>query len=102
MLEERVIEWTRDWKELGIQEGRRIGRQEGRQEGRTKSARQSVLDVLEIRFGLAAQAVQRAMEREDDPARLRMLHRQAMLVPSLEAFELLLAQSSGNGDSALN
>ena len=106
MLEERVIEWTRDWKEQGIQEGRRIGiqegRQEGRQEGLQQGARQSVLDALEIRFGLAALAVQKSVERVDDPARLRMLHRQAMLAPSLEAFELTLTQYGGNGDSQQN
>jgi len=57
---------------------------------------------LEIRFGLAALAVQKSVERVDDPARLRMLHRQAMLAPSLEAFELTLTQYGGNGDSQQN
>ncbi|MCX6028332.1 MAG: Rpn family recombination-promoting nuclease/putative transposase [Chloroflexi bacterium] len=90
MLEERVIEWTMDWKQQG--------RQEGRQEGR----RLAVLDLLEIRFGMVPERVQQAVNRLTDLARLRMLHKQAMLVPSLEAFELTLAQSSGNGDSALN
>ncbi|WP_345251055.1 DUF4351 domain-containing protein, partial [Pigmentiphaga soli] len=31
---ERVIDWTRQWKQQGLEEGRQIGLQEGRQEGR--------------------------------------------------------------------
>ncbi len=34
MLAERVQDWTRDWKQQGIEEGRAIGIEEGREEGR--------------------------------------------------------------------
>ena len=33
MLAERVVEWTKTWKEQGIEEGRKVGRKEGRKEG---------------------------------------------------------------------
>jgi hypothetical protein len=55
MLEERVIEWTRDWK--------------------------TILDDLGL---------------------LRMLHEQAILAPSLDAFERVLAEHDSDGGSERN
>jgi hypothetical protein len=43
MLAERVIEWTRNWKEEGIEQGR----QEGMQKGQAKLLK----TMLEARFG---------------------------------------------------
>jgi predicted transposase/invertase (TIGR01784 family) len=38
MLAERVVEWTKTWKEQGIEEGRKEGLKEGRKEGLCETA----------------------------------------------------------------
>jgi len=96
MLAERVIEWTRDWKQRGIEEGRLEGRVEGRVEGRLESVREDVLAALEVRFGAASLAFRETMERIDDLAKLKRLHRQAILAASLEEFTHHLT-TEGNG-----
>ena len=86
MLAERVIEWTQEWKQQGLQEGRR----EGLQQGLVESARTSVLDVLETRFGRVPLTIQATVNRLDDPGLLRALHKQAILASSLAEFERVL------------
>ena len=56
-----------------------------------QSARTSVLDALETRFGRVPFAVREAVNRLEDPGMLRALHKQAILANSLEEFERLLA-----------
>ena len=63
MLSERVKDWTKDWKQQGIEEGKQIGiqegkqigiregRQEGRQEGRLEGEVEFFLKLLERKFG---------------------------------------------------
>jgi hypothetical protein len=98
MLAERVIEWTRDWKQQGIEEGRQEGLQQGLQQGLIAAAREGVLATLEIRFGHAPAAAQEAVNRTEDPARLRALHRRAILAASLAEF--VAGLSDGNGHDA--
>ena len=57
MLAERVVDWTRQWK----QEGLEAGRQEGRQEG-LESVRQVLLEDLESRFGPLPEEARRRVE----------------------------------------
>jgi len=68
----------------------RISRQEGRQEGihlgSTRNAREYVINLLQARF----QQVPPALEAIDDSKRLSDLHRQAIFIESLVAFERLL------------
>jgi len=84
MLAERVIEWTRDWKQQGIE----LGRQEG--------LRENVLTVLEVRFGAMPLLIRETVERIDDLVKLKRLHLQAVLAASLEEFAQVLA-TEGNG-----
>lgn len=87
MLSERVKEWTKDWrqqgieegkqigieegKQIGIQEGRLEGRQEGRQEGRLEGRQEGRLEgesefllyLLEQRFGPVSDAVRARIDR---------------------------------------
>jgi hypothetical protein len=87
MLAERVIEWTRDWKQQGLDEGR--------QEGQIELAREGVLAALEIRFGWTPSAVQDAVNGIVDLGRLRGLHRQAILASSLDEFTAALPEVAG-------
>ena len=42
MLTERVVDWTREWKQQGLQEGRQQGLQEGRQQGLQEGRQQGL------------------------------------------------------------
>ena len=59
-------------------------------------AREGVLSALEIRFGLPPLAIQEAVNRIEDLARLRALHRQAILARSLEEFVAGLVEGNGH------
>lgn len=61
MLAERVVDWTQQWKQEGLEEGRREGLQEGRQEG-LESIRRVLLEDLENRFGPLPEEVRRRVE----------------------------------------
>ena len=67
------------------------GREEGIEQGGRERAIEDLLDVLEIRFGLAASDPLAArIGAIDDVQHLKQLHRAAIQVPSLEAFTNLL------------
>ena len=87
MLAERVIEWTRDWKQQGLEEGL--------QQGKIVSARESVLATLELRFGPPPAAVVETVNRIEDLEQLRALLRRAVLASSLAEFTAGLADDNG-------
>ena len=65
--------------------------EKGIERGGRERTIEALLEVLEIRFGLAASDPLAArIEATDDVPRLKQLHRAAIQVPSLEAFRLLL------------
>ena len=67
------------------------GIKQGIEQGGRERAIEDLLDVLEIRFGLAASDPLAArIGAIDDLQRLKQLHRAAIQVPSLEAFTDLL------------
>ena len=67
------------------------GREEGIEQGGRERAIEDLLDVLEIRFGLAASdPLADRIGAIDDVQHLKQLHRAAVQVPSLEAFRNLL------------
>jgi predicted transposase YdaD len=65
---------------------RQEGHQEGRLEGETLSRRQSLLEILEVRFGTLPGGLAETISVISDPDRLRALHRSALTCPDLEAF----------------
>ncbi|SFU77190.1 hypothetical protein SAMN05216339_11155, partial [Nitrosomonas eutropha] len=73
MLSERVKDWTKDWKQQGIEEGKQIGIREGRQEGRLEGRQEGRLEgeaefflkLLERKFG-PADEITRARIRSVD------------------------------------
>ena len=68
-----------------------VAGQELIQRGSLYNAREFVIEAIETRFGNAPELVVAVIERIDDPAVLKTLHRQAITADSLEAFERVLA-----------
>ena len=84
MYESSVVQY---FTEKGIKQGIKQGIEQG---GRERTI-EALLEVLEIRFGLAASDPLAArIEATDDVPHLKQLHRVAIQVPSLDAFRLLL------------
>ena len=73
MLSERVKDWTKDWKQqgieegkqIGIQEGKQIGIREGRQEGRLEGEMDLLLRQLEWRFGPVSEIIDARIKKAD-------------------------------------
>ena len=83
MYESSVVQY---FTEKGIEQGIKQG-------GRERAI-EDLLEVLEIRFGLAASDPLAArIEATDDVQRLKQLFREAIQVPSLDAFRHLLDQA---------
>ena len=87
MYESSVVQY---FTEKGIKQGIKQGIEQG---GRERTI-EALLEVLEIRFGLAASdPLVARIEATDDVPRLKQLHRAAIQVPSLDAFRRLLDQA---------
>ena len=77
--------------ESAREEGMKQGIEQGIEQGGRERAVEDLLDVLEIRFALAASdPLADRIGTLDDVQRLKQLHRAAIQVPSLEAFRLLV------------
>ena len=88
----------REWKKEALEEGRREGREQGleqgieqgREQGIEQGLRESIRDVLEIRFSMgAAHPLADRLAAIGDRHRLKLLHRAAVQVESLEEFRRL-------------
>ncbi len=61
-------------------------------DGRLKSSRESVIAVLETRFGSVPDPCQEQVNRLEDLTLLQQLLKQAVTVASIAAFEEILAE----------
>ncbi len=99
MLEERLVEWTEQWKQeglqkglqegrrKGLQEGRRKGLQEGRREGRREGEATFLLRQLKVKYG-PLDPVLRARIRSADTEQLMAWGERFVTATSLaEIFE---------------
>ena len=85
-------------RQKGRQEGRQKGRQEGRQEGLVEglekgivqTARESILDVLDTRFGQVPSSVRERINALCSEPTLKDLLRRAVRTPSIEEFQATL------------
>jgi hypothetical protein len=64
--------------------------EQGMQQGMLQNAREAVIDILEIRFEVVPQSIVKVIHEIDDPSILKILHRKAIKVESIETFEHLL------------
>jgi flagellar biosynthesis/type III secretory pathway protein FliH len=72
----------------GIQKGITEGIEQGRTRGQLEKAQEAVLEVLEVRFGDVAFSVKEAIICCNDLSRLNKAHRHALLIASVDEFEL--------------
>ena len=84
------MKYITNMERRGIEKGLEKGRQEGRQEGQVRNQQESVLAVLETRFGEVPYPLREAVTGMDDLARLKQWHRLAIQLPSLEEFQTRL------------
>ena len=75
-------EGWREGRHQGWQEGRHEGRQEGWREGR----QEDIIEALEARFGDVPSDLRQQIKAIADEARLKRLHRQAVIQPALASF----------------
>ncbi len=66
------------------------GIQQGIRQGVLQNARKAVVDILEVHFGNAPQNMVQRIHAMEDLTLLKVLHRKAATVPSLEEFEATL------------
>ena len=93
MHESSIVQY---FTEKAVQQGIEQGIERGIQQGIRETTLGALLDVLEVRFHpRGVQILKPALEAIDDSQRLRQLHREAILVPTLEEFAANLV-SSGN------
>jgi len=79
------------FKREGREEGFEQGIEQGIERGERKSTLEDILEVLEIRFDLnVAHPLSTRIAAIDDLQRLKQLHRVAIQVPNLEAFQRIL------------
>ncbi len=73
------------------QQSREESFEQGREQGEKRSTIEAILDVLEIRFDLSeAHPLSTRIAAIDDLQRLKQLHRAAIQVPNIEAFQRVL------------
>ena len=78
---ERIV-----WEE-GLVQGRDEGRLEGRVEGRSTAAQDLLLDLVSERFGTCSDRLRDRVGAIRDEARLRLLARAVLTVPTLSELE---------------
>jgi hypothetical protein len=72
----------------------RLAKQEGREEGRVETARESIIEVLEVRFREIPNTIVAKINGINDISMLRTVLRQAIAIPSLDAFSELVDEIS--------
>jgi hypothetical protein len=66
----------------------------GMRRGILQNSREAVLEVLEVRFTAVPEAIATAVNAIEDVATLKLLHKQSIAIPSLEAFQQLLEETA--------
>ena len=88
---ERIKQRAKEAWEDGLKKGIEEGREEGREEGMTCTLQEDILDVLNLRFGVANGSLARAVHAIDEPKRLRAVFQRVIKADSLETVKKLLA-----------
>jgi thymidylate kinase len=78
------------FEELALKEGLEKGIEKGLEKGIVQTAREAILDVLDIRFGQVPDSLRERVNAIGGERNLKDLHRRAILTPSLEEFQATL------------
>lgn len=82
----------REGREEGLIEGVQRGVQQGLQRGMLEKAKESVIEVLNVRFHDVPAHLKEAVYKIEEQERLSFLLRQAILCESLSQFEEILSK----------
>ena len=74
--------------------GLKKGIEQGIQQGILRAAREDLIEVLETRFGDLPEPCVAAVSQIEESARLKVLHKQAITVSSLDEFHRLLREDA--------
>ncbi len=85
--EERRVEYITSIERRGIRKGIEQGMEQGIEQGSLRTARASLLQVLEVRFGSVPSSLREQIERSDDLPLLQAMHLEALGTDSLSAIE---------------
>ena len=91
--EERKMPILSNIELRAMEAGRQEGIQAGIQEGTLRSARESVLEVLEVRFNEVPPALRTLINQIEDISRLKQLHISAISINSLADFQEIMESS---------
>jgi hypothetical protein len=72
----------------GLEQGLEQGLHQGLQQGIAKNAKESVIEILGLRFGYAPASIKERIDEIKDVSVLKKLHRRAVTEASIEDFEL--------------
>ena len=61
-----------------------------KEEGIVENARESIITVLETRFGEVPSSIVEVINKIEEPSVLKMLHKRAIAIPSTAEFQQLL------------
>ncbi|CAK8722307.1 hypothetical protein GMJAKD_11520 [Candidatus Electrothrix aarhusensis] len=86
--EEGMLQGIQQGMSRGIQKGITEGIEQGRTRGQLEKAQEAVLEVLEIRFTDVPFTVKEEIICCNDLNRLNKAHRHALLIASVDEFEL--------------
>ena len=78
-----------------LEEGKALGLKEGLELGEEQGLRESVLDVLDVRFGVVPPDVEELVRSIRGKASLESLLRKVAVIESVEAFREHLAKVTG-------
>ena len=86
--EDKKMEYVTSVERIGIKKGI----QQGIQQGMLKTAREALIDILEVRFDVVPQTVIKAIMEIDEPELLKRLHKRAATVTSPEEFSQVMEE----------
>ena len=71
-------------KNIGKKEGRKEGKKEGKKEGNLQTARENIIDALQIRFGEISSEITNRINKFDDPVKLKKLFKRAIQIQEMD------------------
>ncbi len=86
-FDEEIMHYEEEKQMTYITSVERIGIQKGIQQGMLQKAQEAVLDVLGTRFATVSSSIVGTIHKIEDLSLLKQLHKQAITVDSLSAFE---------------
>ena len=75
---------------VGMKKGMQQGMEQGLQRGSVRSTREAVIEILKTWFGEIPDSITATLDSMEDALTLKTLLKEAVLAPSLEAFQGLL------------